>query len=189
MSNPNAPAVADFSSNTAWQGESPSRTDPTTKRSPSGDDYNQIVAEVAAVETDILGRRFKSLINDNGSTIVIGAPVYLKSTAGHCDLAKADAASTGTVFGLVADTSILTTVAGKVQTEGEITLTTAQWDTICGTSGGLAAGTVYYLSAATAGKLTSTAPSAASSVSETVIIGESATVAKIKIGAALVVHA
>lgn len=46
----------------------------------------------------------------------------------------------------------------KVQYDGVLTLTTAQWDAIAGTSGGLAGGIIYYVSQSTAGDLTSTAP-------------------------------
>lgn len=180
---------ADFPTS-VWDGTSPSRSDPTVERRPSAQDYDQVVAEVAAVEADIEGRRFKSLINDNGSTLPVGTPVYLKSTVGHMDAAKADAASTGTVIGLVTQSGgILTTVAGQVQVEGEVTLTTAQWDAITDGSGGLTVGAVYYLDAADAGELTTTAPSAASSVAEMVGVALSSTVLKLRIGAALVVHA
>jgi hypothetical protein len=42
-----------------------------------------------------------------------------------------------------------------------LTATTGQWDAVTGGSGGLVANTVYYLDAATAGKLTATAPTTA----------------------------
>lgn len=116
----------------------------------SGD---SVSGAAAAAET-------QSLTNSNGGSIVIGAPVYI-SSAGHVDKAKADATGTTDVVGLVYDTSIATTAAGNIIVDGIMTATTGQWDTICGTSGGLTAGTVYYLSAATAGLLTATAPSTA----------------------------
>lgn len=99
-----------------------------------------------------------SRINDNAGTIVIGAPVYSKSN-NHIDLAKANAASTARVSGLVLDATILTTAAGYIQTSGILTATTGQWDAVTGGSGGLTPGSVYYLNAATAGLLTLTAPS------------------------------
>jgi len=46
----------------------------------------------------------------------------------------------------------------KVQFAGIVTLTTAQWDAIAGTSGGLQRGSVYYVDQSTAGALTSTTP-------------------------------
>lgn len=101
-----------------------------------------------------------SLTNANGSTINICAPVYVSSAA-HVDLAKGDATSTTDVIGLVYDTTIASGAAGNVIVDGIMTATTGQWDAIAGTSGGLTAGAVYYLSAATAGLLTATAPSTA----------------------------
>jgi hypothetical protein len=100
------------------------------------------------------------LVNDNAGPIVIGAPVYVKAD-GNVDLAKADAQATADVLGLVKDISIATTVAGNVLLDGVLTATTAQWDAVAGTTGGLVPGTVYFLSAATAGQLTATPPSTA----------------------------
>jgi hypothetical protein len=96
--------------------------------------------------------------NNNAGSLVIGAPVYAVS-AGNVDKAEANAQSTSEVVGLVADTSIATTVAGNVQTSGVVTATTTQWDAVAGTSGGLAANTVYFLSPSTPGQITATAPS------------------------------
>jgi hypothetical protein len=59
----------------------------------------------------------------------------------------------------VADISIATTASGNILVDGVLTATTAQWDAVAGTTGGLTPGTVYFLGAATAGTLTSTAPS------------------------------
>jgi hypothetical protein len=47
----------------------------------------------------------------------------------------------------------------KVQYAGVVTLTTAQWDAVAGTSGGLQRGTVYYVSQSTPGDITATTPS------------------------------
>ena len=92
--------------------------------------------------------------NANAGSIVIGAPVYQKTTAGQVDLARANASGTFFVIGLVADTSIASSATGKIQTDGVLTATTAQWDAVVVSgSGGLVAGTKYYLDSATAGKL------------------------------------
>lgn len=99
-----------------------------------------------------------SLTNSESGSVVIGAPVYC-STAGHFLKARANSSSTKNVIGLVADASIAASAAGKVQAAGVLTATTGQWDAVAGTTGGLTAGTKYYLSAATAGLLTATAPS------------------------------
>jgi hypothetical protein len=98
------------------------------------------------------------LQNANASPIVIGAPVYMKAD-GNVDLAKADAQATADVLGLVKDASIAAAVSGNVLLDGVLTATTDQWDAVAGTTGGLTPGAVYFLSAATAGLLTATAPS------------------------------
>jgi len=99
-----------------------------------------------------------SLTNDNASPAVIGTPVY-SSAADHFNLAKGDASGTKDVIRIVQATSISSATAGNVQLNGVVTATTGQWDTAFGTSGGLTFNTRYYLSAATAGKGTVTAPS------------------------------
>jgi hypothetical protein len=98
-----------------------------------------------------------SLTNAEATPIIIGAPVY---AFGNDSVKKAQANASGTasVIGLVRDASITNGVAGSIQTDGTLAATTGQWDTIMSTSGGLTAGTRYYLSAATAGLGTSTAP-------------------------------
>lgn len=99
-----------------------------------------------------------SMVNGNAGSIVIGAPVYAKSTPGTVDLARANAAGTKNVLGLVADVSISAAASGNVQTDGILTATTTQWDAVTGQTGGLTPGTEYWLDAATAGKLTTTVP-------------------------------
>lgn len=99
-----------------------------------------------------------SQTNDEAGSIVIGAPVY-NDAADGVKKAKADAAGTSKVIGLVADVSITNAVAGNIATDGVLAATTAQWDAVFGTTGGLAVGTVYYLSAATAGLGAAVAPS------------------------------
>lgn len=97
-----------------------------------------------------------TLTNNNAGAIVIGTPVYNDGTG--VDKAKADASDTSIVLGLVGDTSIASAASGSVQFIGVLDATTAQWDAVTGESGGLAAGSVYYLDAGTAGRLTTTAP-------------------------------
>lgn len=113
----------------------------------SGDTLDAVVTEIDVV----------SMTNNNVSPIIIGAPVYCES-ASKIDLAKADATGTKDVFGLVKDVSIAASASGNIQTDGILVATTAQWDAVAGTTGGLAAGTIYYLSATTAGEVTATAP-------------------------------
>ena len=97
------------------------------------------------------------MTNDNAGSIVIGQVVYVKAN-GNVDLAQADAAATKEALGLVHDALIATTDPGNILVDGVLTATTGQWDTVTGGSGGLTPGTIYYMSAATAGSLTATAP-------------------------------
>lgn len=99
----------------------------------------------------------RTLQNDNAGSIVIGTPVYVKSN-GRVDKARANAIGTCTTLGFVRDTSISAAASGNIQFHGIITATTGQWDAVTGGSGGLTPGSYYYVSSATAGLLTTTAP-------------------------------
>ena len=98
-----------------------------------------------------------SMTNDNAGAISIGQPVYVKSN-GNVDLAQASTSSTVEVLGLVRDVSIAAAGTGEIQTDGVLTATTAQWDSVTGESGGLTTGNIYYLDPSTAGNLTAIAP-------------------------------
>jgi len=98
--------------------------------------------------------------NSNAGAIVIGSPVYPDGND-SVDLGKADASGTVELLGLVRDTTIGIAGSGEIQTDGVLAATTGQWDAVTGDSGGLTAGTVYYLDPSTAGMLTDTAPSTA----------------------------
>lgn len=97
--------------------------------------------------------RVRSMTNANAGTINIGQPVYV-SAADSVDLARANSGTTAKCIGIVSATSIATTASGAVITNGQISATTGQWDTVTGGTGGLTAGADYYLDKATAGKLT-----------------------------------
>lgn len=97
-------------------------------------------------------------LNGNAGALVIGTPVY-SSANDTVDKAKGDAVGTVNVIGLVADTSIASAASGAIQTEGILAASTAQWDAVAGTTGGLTKDTIYYLDSANAGKITATAPS------------------------------
>lgn len=101
-----------------------------------------------------------SFTNGEAGAITVGLPVYV-SAASTVKKAKADASGTAQVVGLVYDASISAAASGSVVIDGVVSTTTGTWDAICGTTGGLTAGTAYYLSKDTAGAMTSTAPSAA----------------------------
>ena len=131
--------------------------------------------------TDYIGQvDIPQLTNGNVGSIVIGTPVYM-SANNTVDKAKADAIGTTNVIGLVYDASITAAAAGGIIMNGIITATTGQWDTVAGTSGGLTKDVYYYLDAATAGKITSTAPSAVGQFIVQVGIGLSTTDLKIEI--------
>lgn len=98
-----------------------------------------------------------NLNNNSGAAINICTPVAI-SGSGQIVPARANAASTIEVIGLVKDTQVANGAAGAVQTDGVLAATTAQWDAATGQTGGLTAGSVYYLSASAAGQLTTTAP-------------------------------
>lgn len=97
------------------------------------------------------------LTNDEAGALIQGNVVYMDAVDG-VKKAKADAAGTAKPVGLSVGAPAAA-ASGQIMIAGILTLTTAQWDAAFGTTGGLAFGTLYYLSAATAGLGTVTAPS------------------------------
>lgn len=118
--------------------------------------------------------------NDEAGAIVIGTPVY-NDAADGVKKAKADAAGTSQPIGLVYDASITNATAGSILINGVLVATTGQWDAVAGTTGGLTFGTKYYLSAATSGLLTATAPSTVGQYVVEVGIGISTTEMRVMI--------
>lgn len=119
------------------------------------------------------------LTNANAGTAVAGCPVY-NSAAGSFDKAQADTLTHARCIGLT-QADVATAALGNIQQNGPLTLTTAQWDAVCGTVGGLAFGTPYYVDPTTAGKLTSVSPSTASQFSTLVGTGISPTIMALSI--------
>jgi len=117
-----------------------------------------------------------NLINDEVINALICQPVYSDSSGGF-KLALGDGSAKAAVIGIVIDQLIRPAASGNVLTTGTVNATTAQWDATCGTSGGLAFGVTYYLSATVVGTLTT---SNASGVA--VVSGISSTQARIVIG-------
>lgn len=117
------------------------------------------------IDVPTSGGTIISAENGNAGSIVIGAPVYV-SDDDEVDKARANAIGTSHVAGLVRDASIAAAATGTIQTDGVLTATTAEWDAVTGETGGLTAGARYFLDAATAGKLTQTAPT---TVGQTVV--------------------
>jgi hypothetical protein len=96
----------------------------------------------------------------NGETataLPFGAPVYASSGTA-VKRGQANAKATSKLVGLVYDASVAAGANGSVAQGGILTGTTAQWDAVAGTSGGLAVGAFYFLDATNPGKLTATAP-------------------------------
>lgn len=105
-------------------------------------------------DTIDVGEQSINLVAD--STVAPGAPVY-SSAAGHFDKAKADASGTVLCIGLAA-AAITSAASGAIKFDGILSLTTGQWDTITGQTGGLTFNTTYWLDPTTAGKMTPTKP-------------------------------
>lgn len=93
------------------------------------------------------------------ATLIAGNAVYT-SGADAVNKAQANASGTKDVLGL-ATTAITSAASGTIQANGILVLTTAQWDAVAGTTGGLSPNAVYFLDPATAGKLTATVPTTA----------------------------
>ena len=113
---------------------------------PAGDVLDASVAEV-----DVVAK-----INSESTDLVPGEPVYAFSATG-VKRARANADGTSRVVGFARAAHVAGN-SGSIQTNGVLTLTTAEWDAITGDSGGLTFNTRYYLSTATAGRLQTTAP-------------------------------
>ena len=94
------------------------------------------------------------------STVVqYATPVYV-SGPGIVGAAKADAAGTSLVVGLSCrEVDVAGGNTYVTPTSGLVDFPTQIWDGVTGQTGGLTPGSAYYLSAATVGKLTTTAPS------------------------------
>lgn len=115
---------------------------------PAGDTLSAASAEVDVV------------VLTAAATVVKGCPVYI-STAATFNKANAAASGSAKVIGFAA-AGITISTTGSIQTDGVLACTTGEWDAVASTTGGLAAGTEYYL-AATAGLISSTAPSGSGS--------------------------
>lgn len=97
-------------------------------------------------------------LNGNAGTLPAGTPIYQTTTSDTIDSARANSFATSDVVGfLVASTA--TATQGTYQDSGRLKLTTAEWDAITGDTGGLVAGSTYWLSILQAGKMVKIAPS------------------------------
>lgn len=93
------------------------------------------------------------------SNMAIGQVVYC-SGAAAATKARANGSPQTFAVGLC-QAALTSGIAGNVQLNGVLSLTTSQWDAITGQSGGLTSGATYYLDPTTAGMMTPTCPTAA----------------------------
>lgn len=89
------------------------------------------------------------------------------SSSGKVKNSQANAPATHKAIGL-ATKEIAPSAVGSIQTDGQITGTTAEWDVITGQTGGLTPGATYFLSETALGGLRATANTTGSLV----VIGE-----------------
>jgi hypothetical protein len=97
------------------------------------------------------------LLNDEAVAVPIGTPVYIDAANGF-KKARSNALATAFPIGLVAQSTIASAAIGSVRSGGALLASTAQWDVVTGAVGGLTPGARYWLDPATAGRLTTTAP-------------------------------
>lgn len=103
----------------------------------------------------------RSVTNGESSAgLTIGMPVYA-SAADGVKRAQANAKSTSQLAGLVYDATIAAGASGNIAQSGVLVATTAQWDAVAGTTGGLTFNTNYFLDPVNPGKITSTVPTTA----------------------------
>lgn len=167
-----------------WDVSSPARAaDATIDRGPEFRDWDQMVAEMVAVQTELDAIRFFSAPNSAAATVAPGCPLYLK--ADGSGWAKADANGAAPLYDVVGlavdgDASVGHNGTIKTQKAGLLTLTTGQWDTVTGGSGGLTPNVEYYLSG-TVGQITATRPGTTGDHVKRVGIAVSATVMNIDV--------
>lgn len=144
---------------TVYDGIGPNRSSRTQNSAPDFEDYDQLVSEVIAVQQQQLDDREFVAVNDDGSPLVVGAIVYMKSD-GTVALADADGASALRIPVGIVKVGGADGVNVTIQYNGLLVLTTAEWDAVGLSSAGLVVGASYYL-ADTPGELTATAPATA----------------------------
>jgi len=174
-----------------WDGSSPSRAaDNGIDRHPDFEDWDQMVAEMQAVQAEIdKGKYLTAVPNPTGGAVAPGKAVYL--LANGTGIALADANGTAparNVCGLVASGATAIAVAANIIQDGDLTLTTAQWDTVTGDSGGLVPFTEYYLSGS-AGAVTKTVPATTGDTDIVVGVAKTATTMNVRVRHILSSHA
>ncbi len=115
---------------------------------PSGDTIN-------GTETGLTGT-FQAT-NNSGGTVNKCMAAYVKGDD-LFGLASANSSTLSVFAGLVYEDTVNAGDLANIQYTGPLTATTAQWDAVTGETGGLVAGTVYYLSPTTSGNITLNVP-------------------------------
>lgn len=118
-----------------------------------------LLQQLQSGDTLIGGSETGQIVKTAAAVMIPGNVVYASSGT-QVNKGQANAAATTKILGL-AVAAIANAANGTIQTNGILTLTTTQWDAVAGTTGGLTVGSYYFLSAASAGLLTSTPPSTA----------------------------
>lgn len=126
---------------------------PGTYNSVTVDQYGRVTAGTNSPSASPVT---STLTNNEAGAVTIGSVVY-SDAGGTFRKANGNAAGTSLPIGCL-QADIQAAAAGTVVTSGEVTATTAQWDSLTGQSGGLTPGAVYFLDVTTAGHLTSTFP-------------------------------
>jgi hypothetical protein len=117
-------------------------------------DTNMAVSSPTGTDVDSANMSF--FTNNEPATMAAGSVVYSDGTDSvRKAVANVDAMSL--VVGM-ASADIFTRTKGYIVTMNEVVLTTSQWDQITGRSGGLVAGSKYYLSNSVAGMITQSLP-------------------------------
>lgn len=98
-------------------------------------------------------------INDETTALLFGNSVYTDAS-GTVKKAKANDPILKDVIGIVLNGSVAPGAVATIMHSGPAVATTTQWDAIFGTTGGLTPRTRYFLSDATAGDGSSSAPTA-----------------------------
>jgi hypothetical protein len=94
-----------------------------------------------------------------GAAFAPGQPGFVVAATELAALSRANAAGTAPCIGLAVQAAAVGDPV-YLRYSGPVRLTTAQWDAIAGTEGGLSINSYYYVSNVAAGFLVSTAPSA-----------------------------
>lgn len=127
------------------------------------------------ISTAIVASTIRPVTNSESSAaIAIGAPVYA-TAADAVKRAQANVKSTSQLAGLGYDSTIAASAVGNIISSGVLIATTAQWDAVAGTTGGLVFGTRYFVSPTAVGLLTSTPPTTVGQCNTLVGIALSAT--------------